>query len=491
MSSQLLIEFGPHETRAALLEEGRLVEVHIERGPEPGVVGSIYKGRVSRVLPGIQAAFVDVGLERDAFLFVGDLDIAVAASKDDRDDDSIASGSRSIESVVKGGDELIVQIIKEPLPGKGARITSQITLPGLYLVLLPGVDSIGVARRITALEERQRLESLLAEIRPATAGLIARTASARRTHEELLPDLRRLQQQWDEIQSRAAAAKPPTLLYQEIGLPERAVRDLLDENVEEVWVEGDAGHLRVVEFLESMGTPVAEKVRCYRETEPLFDHFEIERAIDGALGSRVWLRSGGFLVIDSTEALVAIDVNTGRYTGAGDLERTALEINLEAAAAVAEQIRLRDLSGIIIVDFIDMADPEHRARVLTHLESALARDRARTQVAGVSEFGLVEITRKRIRGGLQQRVTQPCPCCAGRGWTKDPASVALELGRALRRRPRGRGESLQLRAHPLLVDAWRGEQGKILAELEAERDLRIELEEDHRLRPDEYEIVTG
>jgi len=478
MSSQLLIESGLHETRAALLEEGRLVEVHIERGPDAGVVGSIYRGRVSRVLPGIQAAFVDIGLDRDAFLYVGDLQ-------------PTAAGSPSIESVVKSGQELIVQVIKEPLPGKGARITSQITLPGLFLVLLPGVDSVSIARRITAPEERRRLESLLREIRPEAAGLIARTAGAGRTDDELLQDLRRQEQRWDDIQSRATTAKAPALLYQELGLPERAVRDLLDESVGEVWVEGDAAHARITEFLQAMDTPMAEKVRCYREAESLFDRFDVEVAIDKALQSRVWLRSGGFLVINSTEALVAIDVNTGRYTGASDLEATALETNLEAAVEVARQIRLRDLSGIIVVDFIDMADSEHQARVLTHLESVLENDRARTQVAGVSEFGLVEITRKRIRGGLQQRLAQPCPCCAGKGWTKGPASVALELGRALRRRPRGSGQSLRLRAHPHLVKAWQEEQGELLAELEAERDQRIELEEDHRLRPDEYEIVTS
>ena len=491
MPNELLIESGPHETRVALLEEGRVVEVHIERATEPGLVGSIYKGRVSRVVPGIQAAFVDLGLDRDAFLFAGDMQRSRNAARRANEEEAAPVEQPSISELVQQGQEVLVQIVKEPLPGKGARISSQISLPGRLVVLLPGAEGVGISRRISSPDERLRLDEALTEMVPEGCGVIARTVAAGRDSEDLSRDLDGLQVRWEEIQRRAAGVRVPGKVHEEANLVLRAARDLLSEDIAEIWVDGSAARESLVEVLESMEPTLVERVRIHRAEEPLFASRGVEAAISRAMRSRVWLESGGFIVINPTEALVAIDVNSGRHTEASALEATALETNLEAAVEVARQIRLRDLAGIIVVDFIDMIESPNRAAVTARLEEALARDRTRVQISQMSDFGLVAVTRKRMRGGLRQKLTEICPCCAGEGRIRNALTVGLELARELRQKDSGLEETpVEVRLQPRTARALTDSHPSLLAAVEEGASGALEIRGDERLGLEEFEIGT-
>ncbi len=493
MAEELLIEAGPHETRVAVLDEGRLVEVHVERITEPTVVGNLYNGRVSRVVPGIQAAFVDIGLERDAFLFAGDL------QRREADDLSADDGHqqprpdhRPIADSVKEGQDLLVQVVKEPLPGKGARISTQISLPGKFLVLLPGARGVGVSRRIEDPEERQRLENLAHGMLPEGCGLIVRTAAAARGAAELAGDLERLQHRWDRERDRAAGVAAPGLVRQEMSLGTRAVRDFLNESYSAVWVEGAGAYAEVAGYLAETDPEMAAKVHRHQGDSLLFESRRVDAAIAKALRNKVWLSSGGFIVINPTEALVAIDVNSGRNTEAAELEATALATNLEAAVEVARQIRLRDLAGIIVIDFIDMSAAENRAELVSRFEEAMSGDRVRSQISQMSDFGLVAVTRKRMRGGLRQRLTRVCPCCAGEGRIKDAITVGLELERALRKRVAdGRCENQRARLNPQTLAALREQAGDLVKSLGEQIEGSLELAPDPSLPQDEFVIDAG
>jgi len=492
MSNELLIEVGPHETRVAILEDGRVVEVHIERATEPGVVGNIYKGRVSRVVPGIQAAFVDIGLQRDAFLFAGDLQrTAPLDLAKDEDQAGRQQEHRPIADLVQKGQELLVQVVKEPLPGKGARISSQVSLPGKLAVLLPGASGIGISRRISSPEERQRLEGLLEAMVPDGDGVIVRTVGVGRQEEEFRRELELLQARWQETKKRSAGISAPGLVRQETGLTERTARDLLNEDFSEVWVEGAAGYAVLEGYLGEIDRRMVDRLRLYQGDDPLFECRGVNAAIAKAMRTRVRLDSGGLIVINPTEALVAIDVNSGRNTEAAALEATAFETNLEAAVEVARQIRLRDLAGIIVVDFIDMNEPEHRAELAACFAAALDQDRTRTQLSQLSDFGLIAVTRKRMRGGLRQRLTRVCPCCSGEGRVADPKTVGLELDRALRRRVvESAPEDLRIRLHPQTKTALEKHQRRLLAAIEESAGGRIDLEADDDLGFEEFQIES-
>ena len=475
MSNQLLIEAGVFETRVALLEAGGLVEVHHERRNTHDRVGDIYKGRVSRVVPGIQAAFVDLGLSRDAFLFAGD----------------IRGENRPIVERVKQGQELLVQVAKEAIPGKGTRITSQISLPGRFVVLLPDASGVGISRRVEDPEERSRLETEIEGLLPDECGVIVRTAGENRPIEELRQEIRQLEETWKALRARAAKATTPALLHQEMSLSLRTVRDLLGSDVDKVWVEGEQAFGEVVEYVTRVDPPMVERIRQHPGEEPLFDRFGIDAALSRALRTRVWLRSGGFVVINPTEALVAIDVNSGRNTDGVELEATARVTNFEAAEEVARQIRLRDLSGIIVIDFIDMLEEMHRQELMAVFEAALAHGRARTQISQMSDFGLVAITRKRMRGGLLQRVTEPCPCCDGQGRVKDPMTLGLEIGREIGRRKAGglRGP-LVVEVNPWVKEALQTRSAAVIEALVEEIEGGLELRSNMALQIGEFEIRT-
>lgn len=489
MSNELLIESHCHETRVAVLEEGELVELHLQRASEPETVGNIYKGRVSKVVSGINAAFVDIGLSRDAFLFVTDIqryeDDEVAAEAD-------TDPAPTIGRMVTAGEELLVQVIKEPLPGKGCRISTQLSLPGRLVVLLPGGHDSAISRRIDDPTERERLKTILEELCPEGAGLIARTAANGCAVEDLRRDLERLLSRWRKIRDQEQRAIAPSLIFEEEELLTRSVRDLLEPGGS-VAISPQAAYEQLTEYLLEVDPDVVERVGLASAERSALTRSGLEGAIDRALESRVWLESGGFVVINQTEALVAVDVNTGRFVDAADLEAAALQTNLEAAREVARQVRLRDLGGIIVVDFIDMEDLDHRARVRAELESSLARDRARSQITDFSEFGLIQITRKRMRRSLASRLTGTCPVCGGRGWVKNPmtwlASVRATLER--RRAELGPRTTVRVRATARMVDFFAGEGRQTILDLGAEFGVRMLVERDDSQGAEGYELVVG
>ena len=496
MRKELLVNASPPETRVALMEDGRVVEVLHERRGRQGLVGNVYLGRVHRVLPGMQAAFVSIGLERDAFLYVEDA-APTAREFDFGEDDGESDGGGAessdrprIDDLVKEGQEIVVQVRKDPLGAKGPRVTSSISLPGRNLVFLPNAREIGVSRRLTDDAERERLRGILQGL-SAEGGFIARTAAAGKSAAELEPDRSYLTALAARIEKRRESSAPPALIHRELDLALRSLRDLVADDVETIRVDEPATRDRVVEFLESVAPALARRVELHDEPTPLFERFGVEAEIENALKSRVGLPSGGSIVIHQTEALVAIDVNTGRYVGREDLEETVFAANMEAVPEIARQIRLRDLGGLLVVDFIDMEDPEHRRTVFEAFEAELARDRARTRVLQISEFGLVEITRQRSRGNLERVLTRSCPCCSGAGRVKTDLTVALDVRRALLAAPSvfTPGETVRVRVRPGVARVL-AEDG-VLGDAERVLGIRVEPVEDASLREKSFEIERG
>ena len=498
---KMLVESDPHQTRIAVLEDDRLTEIFVERHRHRGLVGNVYKGRVTRVLPGMQAAFVDVGLERDAFLYVsdvvdevgpGELEIAEEGEGEEDQEGRPHEGQPSIDELLRVGQEIIVQVVKDPLPNKGARITTHVTLPGRYLVLLPTVRHLGVSRRIDEEGERERLVGLLrrlAEERGLEAGLIVRTIGEGRERDAFASDLEYLEALWERVTDRASKVGAPTLLHRDLDLALRVVRDLLSAEFGVLLVDGEETYQRIVEFLDQVQPALVGRVKLYRQDANLFDQFGIEEQIEAALQSKVWLKSGGYIVINPTEALVAIDVNTGRFVGRTNLEDTVLRTNLEAVREIVRQIRLRDLGGILVVDLIDMAEQEHRDLVFGRLADEFARDRAKTKVLSISEFGLVEITRKRSRSNLERLLTQPCPYCAGKGRIQGIATICLKLRRELLAwRNLAGGSELLLRVHPAIASALQREERAILEEVERTLGVRVLLQSDPELHHERFDV---
>jgi ribonuclease G len=506
MSLKMLIESDPHQTRIAVLEDDRLTEIFVERHRHRGLVGNVYKGRVTRVLPGMQAAFVDVGLERDAFLYVSDVAADVESMEDLELDDGhsddlnhnhAAQVSPSIDDLLKAGQEIIVQVVKDPLPNKGARISTHVTLPGRYLVLLPTVRHFGVSRRIEDEAERDRLLAILQQL-PGTVGgsgvgggLIVRTAGEGKGPEEFESDLTYLSRLWEKVRQRAGKVSAPTLLHQDLDLALRIVRDLLRQDFAVLWVDGEETYERIVEFLDQVQPGLVSKVKLFRQQKAtLFEQFGIEEQIEAALKSKVWLKSGGYIVINPTEALVAIDVNTGRFVGQTNLEDTVLQTNLEAVQEIVRQIRLRDLGGIIVIDLIDMVEASHREEVFASLEGEIKKDRAKTKLLNISEFGLVEVTRKRSRSNLERLLTQSCPYCSGRGRIQSNATICLNLRKELLHlRGRIANSELLLRVHPEIARALQQEERAILDELERSLGVHILIQSDPELHHERFDVV--
>jgi ribonuclease G len=492
----MLIESDPHQTRIAVLEDDRLTEIFVERHRHRGLVGNVYKGRVTRVLPGMQAAFVDVGLERDAFLYVSDVASDVESMDELEIDEPRAEdpmnnhGSPSIDELLKPGQEIIVQVVKDPLPNKGARISTHVTLPGRYLVLLPTVKHFGVSRRIEDDAERERVLAMIGQLPLPGGGLIVRTVGERKGMEEFETDLTYLSRLWEKIRQRAGKVSAPTLLHQDLDLALRVVRDLLRSDYAVLWVDGEETYERIVEFLDQVQPGLVGKVKLFRQEATLFEQFGIEEQIEAALKSKVWLKSGGYIVINPTEALVAIDVNTGRFVGQSNLEDTVLQTNLEAVQEIVRQIRLRDLGGIIVIDLIDMIEQEHREQVFTALEGELRKDRAKTKVLNISEFGLVEITRKRSRANLERLLTHPCPYCSGRGRIKSVATICLNLRKELLHLRGRMGQSeILLRVNPEIARALQQEERAILTEVERSLGVHILLQSDPEMHHERFDVV--
>jgi len=496
---ELLVNRTSSETRAALVEGGRLTEIVIERESSRSLVGNIYKGRVSRILPGMQAAFVSVGLSRDAFLHVNDVD--PSGTLPDELEGAMPpraippangeAGARRIEDLLREGQELLVQLTKEPIVGKGARITSLITLPGRLLVLMPTVDHVGVSRKIEDPEERLRLRGAVEGLRRPPAGCIVRTAAAGAGAEEIEPELRYLGHLWEEILQKAAVAPAGTLLHAEFDPVRRLLRDQFSDDFSRIVVDDRLIHDQCVGFLRAIRPGAESKVEHYEDTEPLFDRFGVQAELERALRSRVWLRSGGHIVINQTEALVSIDVNTGKYVGKRWVEETVVRTNLEAVVEVVRQIRLRDLAGIIVVDFIDMEQDASKRRVVEALETELLKDRARTKILQISDFGLVEITRQRTRRSLERTLCRPCAHCWGSGRTKTPETVYFEIQRELQRLgPDLEGASLRVRVHPEVADLLEDRRHRFLEVLPPGRAFHLSVERDPLLHEERFEILN-
>jgi ribonuclease G len=493
---ELLVNATPAETRVAVLEDGRTVEVLHERRGHQGLVGNVYLGRVHRVLPGMQAAFVSIGLERDAFLYVEDVLPRTVDPDSEGEEEAPREGSREaadrprIDDLVKEGQELVVQVTKDALAGKGPRVTANLSLPGRTLVYLPGVRDVGISRRIRDDAERERLRQVL-EALPGDGGLIARTAAEGISSAEFAADQRYLTDLAAKIARKAESSSVPAVLHRELDLALRAARDLVSGEFAAIRVDDEETHARLAEFLGQVAPSLVYRLELDRNPEsPLFERFGVEAEIENALKSRVPLASGGSIVIHQTEALVAIDINTGRYVGKEDLEQTVFETNLEAIHEVARQIRLRDLGGLLVVDFIDMLDPAHRQEVFERFEAELSKDRARFRMLPVSEFGLIEITRQRSRGNLEKLLTRSCPDCGGSGRVKTYLTTALELRRSLLAPPSlfVSGETVPVRVRPGLARFLVEEEPELLADVERELGIRVEVVADETLPPAKYEI---
>jgi len=492
VSLEILVNVAPRETRAALLDSGVVQELHIERTSRRGLVSNLYKGRVSRVLPGMQAAFVEIGLERTAFLHAGDIS---RAADEDTAANAAAAGQPPVEDIrrlVNCGDDILVQVIKDPIGTKGARLTTFVALPSRYLVFMPRGESIGVSARIEDEEERTRLKGLLTELASAAAGggYIIRTAAQGASADSLREDMSYLAKLWEHVQARAAQALPGTVVHEDLPLSLRMLRDELARGVSRVLVDSPREHTRMREFAATFMPEAVSVIELYAGSRPIFDLNGVEEEIARALDRKVPLKSGGHLVIDQTEAMTTIDVNTGGYVGHRNLEETIFRTNLESAVSIARQLRLRNLGGIIIIDFIDMRDEPHRRAVLGALERALAGDRVQTHIVSLSPLGLVEMTRKRTRESLAHLLCEPCPGCEGRGFVRTPETVCNEIFREIVRQSRQfASRELLILAHQDVVDRLLDEESATLGELEAQVGRPIRLQVEALYGVDQYDVV--
>jgi Rne/Rng family ribonuclease len=599
MNKEMIISSTPHETRVAILEDDQVVEIFIEREHSRGVVGNVYKGRVSKVLPGMQSAFVDLGLERDAFLYVTDVispteealeddeEIVPAAlpepavelaaegaaaadaelhapdaegaesvdhheldanGRDVESDEDVRNGTlmpvaevpasplaiepapavasapvsdqpaangrqnnrggdrrrperqlptAKIEDLLKERQEIVVQVVKEPLGTKGARITSHLSLPGRFLVYMPTVDHIGVSRKIESRDERRRLRTIVQRFREQSGlpgGVIIRTAASNRSEEDITADLTYFQQVWNEIQRKRETERTPAVLFREESLVTKLLRDFLSEQYSAIRIDDEIEYRRVMTLISRIMPNMAPRVKRYTKDYPIFDEYGVQGEIDKALRSKVWLKSGGYIVINQTEALVAIDVNTGRYVGkksAGRLEDTIVKTNLEAVKEIVRQVRLRDLGGIIVLDFIDMEDKKNRQKVAQAVEQELRKDRAPSKAVQVSDFGLIIITRKRVKSSLERTLTEPCPYCSGSGTIKTSATICYDILTEVKKVSADLdGYSLVLRVNPEIARALKDESHSVFKELETTVGRSVTVRSDDQLHHEQFDLMA-
>jgi len=565
MNKEMIISSGAHDTRVAILEDDQVVEIFIERERSRGVVGNVYKGRVSKVLPGMQSSFVDIGLERDAFLYVTEVvntvaeferleagdeeaepppepaalalasgpsgeeasrsdaeaalaleavvgspaELAGAAAAEERPERrapgrrGAGEGARErekpdakIEDLLKEGQDVLVQVVKEPLGTKGARLTSHVTMPGRFLVFMPTVDHVGVSRKIESREERGRLRGIVKTFREAhgfTGGVIIRTAAAGRSEADIVSDLAYFHQVWTEIRQKMDARRSPAVLFQEQSLVTKLLRDLLTDDYSAIRLDSEQEFRRVVALVERIMPAVLPRVKLYTKSYPIFEEYGVQAEIDKALRSKVWLKSGGYLVINQTEALVAIDVNTGRYVGkrTGRLEDTIVKTNLEAVKEIVRQIRLRDLGGIIVLDLIDMEEKKNRQKVFQEVEKELRRDRSPSKALQVSDFGLVIVTRKRVKQSLERQLTEPCPYCSGSGSIKSASTICHEILTEMRKiGPDLDGRGVLLRVNPDIARALKEEEGVLLRDLEGTLGKKVTIKPDVHLHHEQFDVMA-
>jgi len=552
MNKEMIISSGEHDTRVAILEEDQVVEIFIERERQRGVVGNVYKGRVSKVLPGMQSSFVDIGLERDAFLYVSEVVNTVEEfdrleSGDDDDEPVVAavpdaagaeieapelapaevgveagaingraperravpraSEARSgharedrpqpkIEDLLKEGQEVLVQVVKEPLGTKGARLTSHVTMPGRFLVFMPTVDHVGVSRKIDSRDERARLRGIVREFREEhgfTGGVIIRTAAGGRSKEDIVSDLSYFHQVWTEIRQKMESRRPPAVLFQEQSLVTKLLRDLLTDDYSAIRIDNEQEHRRVVALVERIMPSLLPRVKLYTKEFPILEEYGIQAEIDKALRSKVWLKSGGYLVINQTEALVAIDVNTGRYVGkrTGRLEDTIVKTNLEAVKEIVRQLRLRDLGGIIVLDLIDMEEKKNRQKVFQEVEKELRKDRSPSKALQVSDFGLVIVTRKRVKQSIERQLTDPCPYCSGSGSIKSASTICYEILMEMKKiGAEIEGQGIVLRVNPDIARALKEEESAVLRDMQQTLGRPVTIKADSHLHHEQFDVMA-
>ncbi|MBD3181928.1 Rne/Rng family ribonuclease [Candidatus Poribacteria bacterium] len=508
MLKEIIVSKDEYETRAALLENKVLAELFIERQGERYVLGNIYKGKVNSVLPGMQAAFVDIGLERNAFLHVSDIahhleeyeEFIEGEGKSKNKSKSNRKNSNgyrkkseipSITKLLEKDQEILVQVDKEPMDTKGPRVTAYITLPGRYLVYMPTVEHVGVSRRIENDSERQRLKDIIDSIRPKNQGFIVRTAAEGKGKSEFKSDMKFLLDHWESINRRAQKAKAPALIHEDLGPIFRVIRDIFTQEVSSFIIDSKSDHDRIIEFLNSFLPSLKSKVKLYDEEEPIFEAYSIEKQIKKALRQKIWLKSGGHIIINPTEALVSIDVNTGKYVGRENAEETILKTNIEAAVEIARQIRLRDLGGIIVIDFIDMDKEEHKTKVLKTMGDALKRDRSRTNILQITDLGLVEMTRQRTKPSINDVLCQPCPYCQGDGLVISTETTSINILREIKDIYRETKErEIKIMASGPVAYRLLGEDNYMVKDLESKFNIRIEVEEDLDLHIEDFMLIS-
>lgn len=476
----IIINEGNAETRIAILEDHRLVELLVERESDERILGNVYKGRVSSVLPGMQAAFVDVGLDKNAFLHFSDVYPSTDPDADFGEEGPAVpeQPAESISDVLKKGQEILVQIVKEAIGSKGPRVTTNISIPGRYLVLMPGARQLGVSKKIEQSDERLRVKKILDElVGDENFGFIVRTAADGKTERDFEADVKHLSALWKRLVQEAAKRKAPRRIYRELGITSALIRDVFTEEVDSLVIDSPGKHEEIASYLDNFAPELRPRLKLYEGDIPVFDCYEIERALESSLDRKVMLPHGGYIALDHTEALMAIDVNTGRYTGSRDPEETILRTNLDAAHEIPQQLRLRDVGGIIVIDFIDMESEENKNKVLRELRSMLNRDRSRTKTLRISDMGLVEMTRKRVGPSLLQRFSENCPCCAGLGQVLSRETMAMRVEQAIGRAAVYLYETdIRVSLHPRLLHYMREQRGSVLKALKRKHSVTIRFE---------------
>jgi len=497
MSKEIICNCTGYETRIAILEDQKLANLYVERIDERSIAGNIYKGKVVRIVPGIQAAFVDIGLERTAFLYVADTDREISQRMDlftNGDDNPIeyppGTFTRPMEESLKEGQEILVQVSKEPLGTKGARVTMQISLPGRNLVSMPTSDHTGVSKRIIDEQERERLRKIIERLRPEEYGFIARTAGEGKQEAELKGDFDYLCKLWNTIREKAERTSAPGLVHRELGMTLRAIRNLYTEDVEKIVIDSEEEYKKTIDFIDTFMPNMKYSVDLYRDTVPIFDHFGIELDISKMLHKKVWLKSGGYIVIEKTEALCAIDVNTGKYVGKKNMEDTIFKTNMEAVKEIAYQLPVRNIGGIIIIDFIDMETETNRKKVFDALTAEMEKDRSKTNIQKISELGLIEMTRQRRRKSLSDTMCETCPYCSGRGKVKSRASVCYEIFREIERGAAyGSAETFCVLVHPEVARLLLEDENDALKELGKKLGRKILVEIEDGFHQENFEII--
>lgn len=492
--NEIIINYSPHETRVAVLSGGRLVEFSMERPKDRGLSGNIYKGRVARVLPGMQAAFVDIGLERTAFLHATDVyesfedfeDLAKEAEDEERERHSRHT---PIQDILKEGQEIMVQVAKEPIGSKGARVTSHVSLPGREIVFTPTDDHIGVSRRIENERERRRLKEIVARLRPDGSGFIIRTACEGMKEGDIKSDMDFLIKLWGDILKKREKTPPPGLLYQELDLTLRTIRDNFTADIDKLVIDSQEEFERAAKFAEDFMPELKQRIELYESEEQIFDTYGVEIELADATSKKVWLKSGGYIIIDQMEALTAIDVNTGKYVGKKNSEETVLKTNMEAVKEIVYQLKLRNIGGIIVLDLIDMTKSANKEKVYNALKEALKSDKARTNILKISELGLVEMTRKRSRESITQLLCEPCPYCEGNGVIRSKYTVIMEIYRELLKELPKRRRKAVIYAHPIIAELLYGESENVIEELEKKFKKKVVIKTSTALHQEQYEIV--